>query len=141
MEFTTNFGHGTSNKCNLCGKFICSSTNPCLCDRNLRKEVSVPRKNNHPTVKPISLMEYLIKLVTEKGAVVLDPFVGSGTTLIACQLLKRRYIGIEKEPEYIKITKARLKFWKKPKEIREIEIRKYEIINKVKEDKEQSCLF
>lgn len=66
-------------------------------------------KNNHPTVKPIKLMEYLIKLVSREGAVVLDPFAGSGTTLIACEKLNRKWIGIEKEEEYIKIINARLK--------------------------------
>lgn len=67
------------------------------------------RKNNHPTVKPIKLMEYLIKLVSKENALVLDPFAGSGSTLIACQKLNRKFIGIEKEEEYIKIINARLK--------------------------------
>ena len=66
-------------------------------------------KNNHPTVKPIALMEYLIRLVTPKGGIVLDPFLGSGTTAIACIKEGANYIGIEKEPEYIKIAKSRLK--------------------------------
>lgn len=66
-------------------------------------------KNNHPTVKPIKLMEYLIKLVSKEGAVVLDPFLGSGTTAVACIKLKRKFIGIEKEEEYIKIAEARIK--------------------------------
>jgi site-specific DNA-methyltransferase (adenine-specific) len=65
-------------------------------------------KNSHPTVKPIALMEYLIKLVSREGAVVLDPFAGSGSTLIACKNLNRQYIGIEKEPEYIDIINKRL---------------------------------
>jgi len=66
-------------------------------------------KNNHPTVKPIALIEYLIKLVSRKGAIVLDPFLGSGTTAIACLKLERQFIGIEKEEEYIEIAKARIK--------------------------------
>ena len=53
-------------------------------------------------------MEYLIKLVSKEGAVVLDPFLGSGTTLLACQKLNRKGIGIEKEEEYVKIAQARL---------------------------------
>jgi len=68
-----------------------------------------PMKNNHPTVKPLSLMEYLIKLVTRENAIVLDPFLGSGTTAIACVKLNRQFIGIEKEAEYIKIAEARIK--------------------------------
>jgi len=66
-------------------------------------------KNFHPTVKPIALMEYLIKMVTPKGGTVLDPFAGSGTTLIACEKLNRKWIGIEKEEEYVKIAEARIK--------------------------------
>ena len=66
------------------------------------------RTNNHPTVKPIALMEYLIKMVTFEGGVVLDPFAGSGTTLIAAKKNGYQYIGIEKESEYIEIINARL---------------------------------
>ena len=65
--------------------------------------------NNHPTVKPIKLMQYLVRLVTPKGGIVLDPFLGSGTTAIACLKLNRKFIGIEKEEEYVKIAKARIK--------------------------------
>ncbi len=68
------------------------------------------RKGNfHPTVKPLKLMEYLVKLVSRENATVLDPFAGSGSTLIACKNLNRNYIGIEIDPEYIKIIKARLR--------------------------------
>ena len=66
------------------------------------------RKNIHPTVKPIKLMAYLITLGSRQGDIVLDPFAGSFTTCIAAKLLKRKYIGIEKEAEYVKIGKARL---------------------------------
>lgn len=72
------------------------------------KDVALPRANNHPTVKPIKLMEYLIKLVTPKGGIVLEPFAGSGTTLVAAKKLGYNFIGIEKEAEYIKIIEARL---------------------------------
>ena len=67
-----------------------------------------PAHNNHPTVKPIALMEYLIKMVTPKGGIVLDPFAGSGSTLVAAKQNGFKYIGIEKEEEYIKIAEARL---------------------------------
>jgi site-specific DNA-methyltransferase (adenine-specific) len=66
------------------------------------------RSNFHPTVKPIALMEYLIKLVTPPKGIVLDPFLGSGTTALAAKNLGFNYIGIEKEPEYVKIAEARL---------------------------------
>jgi site-specific DNA-methyltransferase (adenine-specific) len=65
-------------------------------------------KNNHPTVKPIALMEYLIKKVTPKGGIVLDPFAGSGSTLVAAKQNGYKYIGIELTPEYIPIIEARL---------------------------------
>jgi site-specific DNA-methyltransferase (adenine-specific) len=68
-----------------------------------------PRKNTHPTVKPIKLMEYLVKLITPPGGVVLDPFAGSGTTLIAAKTQGFNYIGIELTPEYVEIAEARLK--------------------------------
>ena len=67
------------------------------------------RANYHPTVKPIKLMRYLVRLVTPPNGVVLDPFLGSGTTAIACLKLNRKFIGIEKEEEYVKIAKARIK--------------------------------
>ena len=66
-------------------------------------------RNNHPTVKPVKLMEYLIKMVTPRGGVVLDPFAGSGTTLVSAKMNGFGYIGIELTEEYIPIIKARLK--------------------------------
>jgi DNA modification methylase len=67
------------------------------------------KKNNHPTVKPIKLMEYLIRLVTPKGGIVLDPFLGSGTTALACIKQGMNYIGIEQDEDYCKIAEARIK--------------------------------
>jgi site-specific DNA-methyltransferase (adenine-specific) len=67
-----------------------------------------PRANVHPTVKPIKLMQYLVKLVTPTGGTVLDPFNGSGTTGIACKLEGFDYIGIELEAEYVEISNARI---------------------------------
>ncbi len=68
-----------------------------------------PARNFHPTVKPIKLMSYLITLGSRPGDVILDPFVGSGTTCIAAKMLNRNYIGIEKEKEYYQIAVKRLK--------------------------------
>lgn len=64
--------------------------------------------NLHQTVKPLALCEYLIRLSTPEDAIVLDPFLGSGTTAIAAQNLKRHYIGIEINPEYATIAQKRL---------------------------------
>lgn len=65
-------------------------------------------RNVHPTVKPIALMRYLCRLITPPGGVVLDPFLGSGTTGCAAVLEGFRFVGIEKEPEYLEIAKARI---------------------------------
>lgn len=66
------------------------------------------RKNNHPTVKPTDLMRYLCRLVTPSGGVVLDPFMGSGSTGKAALLEGFRFIGIEREAEYLQIARARI---------------------------------
>ena len=68
----------------------------------------LPRKNTHPTIKPIKLMSYLITLFTRDGDYVLDPFMGSGTTGLACKLLNRNFIGIDFTEEYYNIAQERL---------------------------------
>jgi DNA modification methylase len=68
-----------------------------------------PERNNvHPTVKPTDLMRHLVRLVTPPGGVVLDPFLGSGTTAIAAELEGFAWVGIEREAEYVAIAEARL---------------------------------
>lgn len=62
----------------------------------------------HPTQKPIRLMQELIELTTQKEQVVLDPFCGSGSTLVAAKMLERRFIGYELSPEYVKIANSRI---------------------------------
>jgi len=69
----------------------------------------VDGRNTHPTVKPVSVMRYLIKLVTPPSGVVLDPFMGSGTTGVAAMLENVRFIGIEREDEYIDIATQRIR--------------------------------
>ena len=68
------------------------------------------RKNVHPTVKPTDLMRYLCRLITPPGGVILDPFMGSGSTGKGAVLEGFRFIGIEKEAEYLEIAKARIEF-------------------------------
>lgn len=65
-------------------------------------------ENTHPTVKPTDLMRWLVRLVTPPGGVVLDPFAGSGSTLVAARAEGFRAIGIEREDEYAQIIAARL---------------------------------
>ncbi len=67
-----------------------------------------PRANHHPTVKPITLMRYLVRLVTPPGGVVLDPFMGSGSTGCAAMLEAMQFIGIELSAEYIEIAERRI---------------------------------
>ncbi len=64
--------------------------------------------NNHPTVKPLSLIKYLVTLVTPPDGVCLDPFMGSGTTAVACIKTNRKYIGFELSEEYCKIAEKRI---------------------------------
>lgn len=64
--------------------------------------------DNHPTPKPPELIEYLISKSTNEGDIVLDPFLGSGTTLIAAQHLKRNAVGIEIDPQYAQFARDRL---------------------------------
>ena len=78
--------------------------------------VSIPRRNTHPTVKPIKLMAYLIELGCPRNGVVLDPFLGSGTTCIAAKQLGRRYIGIEINPEDYVMAEARVAAYPQPLE-------------------------
>ena len=59
-------------------------------------------------MKPVALMKYLIRLVVPKGGVVLDPFLGSGTTAVAAIEEGVEWIGCEREPEYVEIIKARV---------------------------------
>lgn len=70
------------------------------------------KKNPHPTMKPRQLMKKLIQQFTNKNELILDPFLGSGTTAIACYDLNRLYIGIEKEPKYFDIAKKRIDTFK-----------------------------
>lgn len=68
-----------------------------------------PRANNHPTVKPTDLMRYLCRLVTPAGGLVLDPFMGSGSTGKAAVLEGLQFIGIEQDPVYAAIAEARIR--------------------------------
>jgi len=76
---------------------------------NPEYERKVPKNANfHPTVKPTDLMAWLCRLITPPGGIVLDPFAGSGSTLVAAKREGFQYIGIEREAEYVEIAKARV---------------------------------
>ena len=80
-------------------------------DGNLLTDATTSAGNNHPTVKPVELMKYLIKLVTPAGGLVLDPFNGSGSTGMAAVELGYEYTGCELDPEYIEIATKRIEGW------------------------------
>lgn len=90
--------------------------------RNSEEEKTKPRKNIHPTVKPVELMQYLIRLVAPKGSTILDPFNGSGSTGKAVMYENNdhnkeyKYIGIELTDEYLPISKARIEHAQTDKE-------------------------
>jgi site-specific DNA-methyltransferase (adenine-specific) len=67
-----------------------------------------PRKNNHPTVKPINLLTYLVRMITPPNGVVLDAYMGSGSTGIAALLEGFKFIGMEMDEEYFNIAEARI---------------------------------
>ena len=98
-------GNGRDRVCGYCGA---SQLKPQDCKCEQKSWITKTKKNIHPTVKPIELMRYLVKLVTPKGATCIDPFMGSGTTAIACKLESINYIGCELNEEYAKIAESRI---------------------------------
>jgi len=90
--------------------FYCAKASTAEREYGLEINTKKRRRNNHPTTKPLSLMIYLCNLTkTPTGGVVLDPFMGSGTTGMACKKLGRKFIGIEINEEYCEIAKQRIK--------------------------------
>jgi site-specific DNA-methyltransferase (adenine-specific) len=96
---------GKRLKCRTCGKWYITSDN-CKCEKP--DWIMPVTKNNHPTVKSVKLMSYLINLIMPPNGIVLDPFMGSGTTGIAALLNGYDFIGIEKQEEYMLIAEARI---------------------------------
>jgi len=72
---------------------------------------NIPQRNHHPTVKPVELMRYLCRLVTPKGGTVLDSFMGSGTTGVACVLEGLNFVGIDMDEQYCQIAQKRIVHW------------------------------
>ncbi|MGH2946536.1 MAG: DNA-methyltransferase [Solirubrobacteraceae bacterium] len=72
---------------------------------------AAPARNPHPTVKPLALMRWLVRLATPEGGLVLDPFCGSGTTGAAAVLEGRGFLGAELDPAYAAIARARIEHW------------------------------
>jgi len=94
-------------RCKKCNKLKLDH-NPCICAEPEFERIET-NQNTHPTVKPISLMKYIITLLAPPGnPICLDPFMGSGSTGVACKELGISFIGIEKEKEYVEIATKRL---------------------------------
>jgi site-specific DNA-methyltransferase (adenine-specific) len=77
---------------------------------NPRNRTNNAKLNHHPTVKPVTLMQYLVRLVTPPNGIVLDPFMGSGSTGKACAYEGFDFIGIDQSAEYVAIAQARIDF-------------------------------
>jgi len=109
-----------TNECGDCGRRWPQQESVCLkCGGELVRESRDPpvAKNHHPTVKPVDLMRYLCRLITPPGGVVLDPFMGSGTTGIAATNEGFHFIGIEMEEDYIDIARRRIAHWVEEREV------------------------
>jgi site-specific DNA-methyltransferase (adenine-specific) len=97
-------------ECGVCGcRFTDPTTGKPKCEHgDVKFTPPSPTKNHHPTVKPLALMRWLVKLVTPPGGTVLEPFAGSGTTLMACVMEGYDAIGIELTDEYLPIIRGRV---------------------------------
>ena len=110
-DFSKTIGHNRFDKCATCGGYLLQNQDrpsACKCENPVRQDNTISG-NFHPTVKPISLMSYLVTLGSREDDLVLDPFVGSGTTCIAAKLLNRKYIGMEMDSDYVVIAQERIK--------------------------------
>jgi site-specific DNA-methyltransferase (adenine-specific) len=96
-------GNGLARTCEVCGA---NTLNGCECENRTYSNPS--RLNHHPTVKPIALMRYLVRLVTPKHGKVLDPFMGSGSTGCAAVLEGFDFVGFDITPEYVAIAQRRI---------------------------------
>jgi DNA modification methylase len=67
--------------------------------------------NDHPSVKPIRVLRWLVRLLSRPGATILDPFCGSGSTGVAAMIEGRQFVGVERDPKFVRLSKARLDGW------------------------------
>jgi len=74
----------------------------------IRLNKIIPRKDQHPTVKPVALAEFFIRLHSKAGDLVFDPFCGSGTTGVACKKLGRKFIGVDIDPHWADVARDRI---------------------------------
>jgi site-specific DNA-methyltransferase (adenine-specific) len=74
----------------------------------IERPVEITKRNQHTAVYPLYIIQELVKLLSNNGDVVLDPFCGSGTTCVAAKNLGRNYLGIEINPEYVALSEERI---------------------------------
>lgn len=113
LKLEKEIGHNRFDKCSICGGYILQNQDrpsACTCKAPQREHNSI-KGNFHPTVKPVSLMRYLCRLITPKNGTVLDPYMGSGSTGIGAKVEGFNFIGIERESDYCKIAQARIDAW------------------------------
>lgn len=113
--------HNSSGR-DIGGKQFCAICHKrqgaCVCELpEFSNENPNSRANFHPTVKPVELMRYLVKMITPPSGKVLDPFVGSGTTGIAAKMEGLDFVGIEQDADYCKIAESRIASWVKNPQI------------------------
>jgi DNA modification methylase len=107
-------GHGLDRICGNCGTSMLKPQD-CKCEEP--DWITPPKKNTHPTVKPINLLTYLVRLVTPKNGVVMDCFMGSGSTGIAAQLEGFKFIGMEMDEDYFNIAETRINAYEEYREL------------------------
>jgi DNA modification methylase len=113
-NFTREAGHSRSDKCANCGGYILQGpdrASECRCEVPKRQN-AVFTGNTHPTVKPVDLMRYLVKLITPPGGTCCDPFNGSGSTGVGCKMEGFNYVGIEQDELDCRVSEQRISAWK-----------------------------
>jgi site-specific DNA-methyltransferase (adenine-specific) len=98
----------------VAGHDVCEREEGSAGANNPRAGVRTPRRNTHPTVKPLDLMRWLVRLVAPPGGLVLDPFAGSGTTGCAAVREGKQFVGFELDPAHAAIARARIAHWQLP---------------------------
>jgi site-specific DNA-methyltransferase (adenine-specific) len=108
--------HGAQDKCGKCNKqFLPPKNSQCVCEEPER--LNSTKKNTHPTIKPINLLTYLVRLITPPNGIVMDCYMGSGSTGIAALLEGFQFIGMEMDEEYFNIAEARIDSWEQYKDL------------------------
>jgi site-specific DNA-methyltransferase (adenine-specific) len=124
----------------LASFFYCSKASKNERSAGVETSLGGPKRNLHPTVKPVDLMSYLCKLITPPGGIVLDPFCGSGSTGIGARLSGFGFIGIDRDEGWVEVSKRRIKYFRfhvKDKDGRRV----YDKVKKPRTVRQQMKLF